>query len=80
MTRDVNAAKNIVAEGMRILGRPHATDNVLFRSRPGCEGPGNGLADTRSCSGSVLPPMVLVNEASKGNRAAACLEQANARE
>ena len=78
--RDVNAAKNIVAEGMRILGRPPATDTVLFRSRPGCEGLGNGLADTRSCSGSVLPPMVLVNEASRGNRAEACLEQANARE
>lgn len=78
--RDINAAKTIVAEGMRILGRPHETVSVLFRSRPGCEGPGKGRQDTRSCNGSVPLPVVLVNEASTGPRAAACLEQTAARE
>ena len=74
--RDVNAAQSIEAEGLRILRS--AQLNQL--QSPGGESLGNGRQDTRGRNGSVPLPVVLVNEASIGTRALACMEQAIARE
>ena len=72
--RDVNAAKNIVAEGLRILGKPQED-----RSLPGGERPGNGrrmreVAVTRVTSSVTVP----AHEAFTRKVASACLEQADA--
>jgi len=80
--RDENAAKSLVAEGVRALVACKARDPlpmVVGRPQPGCEGPGNGRrmreVTARKSQASVA---VLANEASTRKAAAGCLEQAAA--
>ena len=76
--RDVNAAKNIVAEGLRILRSPRDPETE-DRSLPGGERPGNGQRMREVTVTRALPSVtVLANEASTRKAASACLEQVDA--
>jgi IS605 OrfB family transposase len=81
--RDENAAKSIVAEGVRVLTARKARDGLPLeadgRSLPGCGSPGNGRRMREVTASEHPAPMtVLANEASTRKAVEDCLEPAAA--